>query len=146
MNLGSLQQFSVLMMSTSSDIDFEFPTSAQSQAFLSLMQELRAGLDAWAVKKGETNPYQLTVSHPSVASHDKLVHAVIIDGELCWCRQLQESDGRWHGQDSYFLEPDGVPSPISMSLQKGLTHYVFNRLTTTPDRGSRSPTTKQTCT
>lgn len=34
------------------DIDFEYPTAAQSNDFASLLSELRAGLDAHASSKG----------------------------------------------------------------------------------------------
>ncbi|KAG8781947.1 hypothetical protein FRC12_021384 [Ceratobasidium sp. 428] len=45
------------------DIDYEFPTAgAQAQGFASLLKELRAGLDAHAAKKGETNPYLITAA------------------------------------------------------------------------------------
>ena len=46
-----------------SDIDFEYPTAgAQAQGYVSLLSELRTALNAHAAKKGETNPYQITVS------------------------------------------------------------------------------------
>ncbi|QRV95540.1 chitinase [Ceratobasidium sp. AG-Ba] len=48
------------------DIDFEYPTAgAQAQGFASLLKELRAGLDAHAAKKGETNPYLITAAVPA---------------------------------------------------------------------------------
>lgn len=47
-----------------SDIDFEYPTAgAQAQGFASLLSELRTALNNHAAKKGETNPYQITVGH-----------------------------------------------------------------------------------
>ncbi|EJD41329.1 glycoside hydrolase family 18 and carbohydrate-binding module family 5 protein [Auricularia subglabra TFB-10046 SS5] len=47
------------------DIDFEYPTAAQKSAFTSLINELRAALDAHARKKGETVPYLVTLAVPA---------------------------------------------------------------------------------
>ena len=45
------------------DIDFEYPASASDQtSFASLFTELRTAFNALAAKKGDTVPYQLTVS------------------------------------------------------------------------------------
>jgi hypothetical protein len=45
-----------------SDIDYEYPeTPEQASGYVSLLSELRSALDAHAKKKGESNPYQLSV-------------------------------------------------------------------------------------
>ncbi|KAG8691813.1 hypothetical protein FRC09_011524 [Ceratobasidium sp. 395] len=52
------------------DIDYEYPeTPEQAEGFVSLLSELRAGLDAHAKKKGETNPYQLSAAVPAGADN-----------------------------------------------------------------------------
>lgn len=45
------------------DIDWEFPASvAEGENFLSLLQELRAGLDRHAEEKQESEPYQISIA------------------------------------------------------------------------------------
>jgi chitinase len=44
------------------DIDFEYPTAENSQAFGSLLQELRTAFDQHAESKGDTVPYQITAA------------------------------------------------------------------------------------
>jgi GH18 family chitinase len=45
-----------------SDIDYEYPeTPEQASGYVSLLSELRSALDAHAKRKGESNPYQLSV-------------------------------------------------------------------------------------
>ncbi|KAF8317680.1 glycoside hydrolase family 18 and carbohydrate-binding module family 5 protein [Clavulina sp. PMI_390] len=51
------------------DVDFEYPTAAQKADFVSLMAELRAGLDAHAHSKGDHVPYQLTAAVPAGAAN-----------------------------------------------------------------------------
>ncbi|EPQ28013.1 uncharacterized protein PFL1_04340 [Pseudozyma flocculosa PF-1] len=47
------------------DIDWEFPNSAaEAAAYVSLLKELRAGLDAYAARVGHSNPYLLTIAAP----------------------------------------------------------------------------------
>ena len=54
----------------SSDIDWEYPADgAQADALVALLKETRAALDALAKKKGDTVPYQLSVS---LINHDEL--------------------------------------------------------------------------
>lgn len=49
-----------------SDIDYEYPAAgAQAQGYAALLSELRTALNNLAAKKGETNPYQITVSRSS---------------------------------------------------------------------------------
>lgn len=44
------------------DLDFEYPSSAaQGQGFADLITSLRSGFDSYASKKGDSNPYLLTV-------------------------------------------------------------------------------------
>ncbi|KAH7100682.1 glycoside hydrolase family 18 and carbohydrate-binding module family 5 protein [Auriculariales sp. MPI-PUGE-AT-0066] len=47
------------------DIDFEYPTSAQKSAFVSLISELRTALTTYMRNKGETNPYLISIAVPA---------------------------------------------------------------------------------
>ena len=50
------------LLTSTPDIDFEFPSAAQKAAFTSLITELRTALDQHAASKGESgNPYLLSV-------------------------------------------------------------------------------------
>jgi chitinase len=79
------------------DIDFEYPTAgAQAQGFASLLSELRTGLNNWASKKGESNPYQLTVAVPAGKSnYQNLLVSSMNPSLTMWNLMAYDYAGSW---------------------------------------------------
>lgn len=63
--LSFLQVYGDEFVSYHSDLDYEYATATDGQNFADLLTELRTAFDALATKKGDSTPYQLSVSRPS---------------------------------------------------------------------------------
>jgi GH18 family chitinase len=79
----------------SSDIDWEYPAAGeQAAAFVSLLAETRAALDAHAESKGDKIPYELSVSFLSCMRLLYAYYQMICAGCCaCWLLELPESVG-----------------------------------------------------
>jgi len=65
------------------DIDYEYPqTDEQAQGFVSLLKELRAGLDAHATKTGSNYKYLLTIAAPCGPDNYQKLHVAEMDKYL----------------------------------------------------------------
>ncbi|KDQ10640.1 carbohydrate-binding module family 5 protein [Botryobasidium botryosum FD-172 SS1] len=79
------------------DIDFEYPTAAQASAFTSLLSELRTALNNHASKKGETNPYQISVAVPAGPSNYQVLDIAGMDRSLTnWNLMAYDYSGSWN--------------------------------------------------
>ncbi|CAE6418529.1 unnamed protein product [Rhizoctonia solani] len=79
------------------DIDYEYPdTPQQASGFVSLLSEMRAGLDAHAKRKGESNPYQLSAAVPAGAANYQNLHAAEMNQYLTlWNLMAYDYAGAW---------------------------------------------------
>ncbi|EUC67668.1 glycoside hydrolase family 18 and carbohydrate-binding module family 5 protein [Rhizoctonia solani AG-3 Rhs1AP] len=79
------------------DIDYEYPdTPALASGFVSLLSEMRAGLDAHAKKKGESNPYQLSAAVPAGAANYQSLRAAEMNQYLTmWNLMAYDYAGAW---------------------------------------------------
>ncbi|CAE7191855.1 unnamed protein product [Rhizoctonia solani] len=79
------------------DIDYEYPdTTERASGFVSLLSEMRAGLDAHAKKKGESNPYQLSAAVPAGAANYQVLQTAQMNQYLTmWNLMAYDYAGAW---------------------------------------------------
>ncbi|KAF9519413.1 glycoside hydrolase family 18 protein [Hydnum rufescens UP504] len=78
------------------DLDFEYPTATQASDFVSLLSELRAGLDAYASWKGDTTPYEISAAVPAgSANYQNLLIADMDKILTSWNLMAYDYAGSW---------------------------------------------------
>ncbi|KAF8678932.1 glycosyl hydrolase 18 family [Rhizoctonia solani] len=85
------------------DIDWEYPAAGeQADAFVALLKETRAGLDAHAKSKGDTVPYQLNAAVPAGAQNYQNLKVKDMDKYLnYWTLMGYDYSGSWSSVSDY---------------------------------------------
>ncbi|CAE7085279.1 unnamed protein product [Rhizoctonia solani] len=85
------------------DIDWEYPTAgAQANAFVALVKETRAGLDAHAKSKGDTIPYELSIAVPAGAKNYQHLKVKEMDPYVThWNLMAYDYSGPWSTVSDY---------------------------------------------
>ncbi|GAB1523456.1 Chitinase 4 [Rhizoctonia solani] len=85
------------------DIDWEYPAAGeQAEAFVALLKETRAGLDAHAKSKGDTVPYQLNAAVPAGAQNYQNLKVKDMDKYLnYWTLMGYDYSGSWSSVSDY---------------------------------------------
>ncbi|KAG9123408.1 hypothetical protein FRC07_014981 [Ceratobasidium sp. 392] len=99
------------------DIDWEYPTAGQSQAFVDLLKETRAALDAHAKKKGDKVPYELSVAVPAGSSNYQNLLVRQMDKYITtWNLMAYDYSGSWSSVSDYLANVyGGAYSGVSTS-------------------------------
>ncbi|KAG8779938.1 hypothetical protein FRC12_023687, partial [Ceratobasidium sp. 428] len=109
------------------DIDYEYPeTPEQATGFVSLLSELRAGLDAHAKKKGETNPYQLSAAVPAGAdNYQNLLVSQMNPYLTLWNLMAYDYAGAWSSVSDDQANLYG-PTQSGTSTDSTISWYTSN--------------------
>ncbi|KDN47896.1 hypothetical protein RSAG8_03316, partial [Rhizoctonia solani AG-8 WAC10335] len=84
------------------DIDWEYPAAgAQAEAFVALLNETRAALDALANKKGDTVPYQLSAAVPAGPQSQNLKVKEMDKYLTYWNLMAYDYSGSWSSVSDY---------------------------------------------
>ncbi|CAE6474409.1 unnamed protein product [Rhizoctonia solani] len=85
------------------DIDWEYPAAGeQADAFVMLLKETRAGLDAHAKSKGDKVPYQLNAAVPAGAQNYQNLKVKEMDKYLnYWALMAYDYCGPWSSASDY---------------------------------------------
>nr|ODN86143.1 chitinase [Cryptococcus depauperatus CBS 7841] len=108
------------------DIDYEYPKiSAEASAYVSLLHELRAGLEHLAQSKGKPpGQYQLTVAAPCGWDNMQILHVREMDQVLdFWNLMAYDFAGSWDsvvGHQANVYSPD----PNANSVDKSVRFYL----------------------
>ncbi|KAG9083488.1 hypothetical protein FRC06_004510 [Ceratobasidium sp. 370] len=99
------------------DIDWEYPTGDQSTAFVSLLEETRAALDAHAKSKGDMVPYELSVAVPAGPSNYQNLLVRQMDKYVTnWNLMAYDYSGSWSPVSDYLANVyGGAYSGVSTS-------------------------------
>ncbi|KAG8710853.1 hypothetical protein FRC11_004048 [Ceratobasidium sp. 423] len=90
------------------DIDWEYPTGEQGDAFVALLKETRAGLDAHAQSKGDTVPYELNAAVPAGAQNYQNLKVKEMDEYLTyWALMAYDYSGSWSTVSDYLANVYG---------------------------------------
>ncbi|CEL52591.1 Endochitinase 1 OS=Coccidioides immitis (strain RS) GN=CTS1 PE=3 SV=1 [Rhizoctonia solani AG-1 IB] len=91
------------------DIDWEYPAAGeQSEAFVALLKETRAGLDAHAKSKGDTVPYQLNAAVPAGSQNYQNLKVKDMDKYLnYWTLMAYDYSGSWSTVTDYLANVYG---------------------------------------
>jgi len=100
------------------DIDWEYPTANQTTAFVALLQETRAALDAHAESKGDEVPYELSVAVPAGApNYENLLVDQMDKYVTHWNLMAYDYSGSWSAVSDYLANVyGGAYSGVSTSI------------------------------
>ncbi|KAH7334719.1 glycoside hydrolase family 18 protein [Rhizoctonia solani] len=100
------------------DIDWEYPAAGeQAEAFVALLKETRAGLDAHAKSKGDKVPYQLNAAVPAGAQNYQNLKVKEMNKYLTyWALMAYDYSGSWSTVSDYLANVyGGAISGVSTS-------------------------------
>ncbi|CAE7219908.1 unnamed protein product [Rhizoctonia solani] len=116
------------------DIDWEYPAAGeQAEAFVALLKDTRAGLDAYAKSKGDTVPYELSASVPAGAQNYQNLKVNDMNKYLThWNLMAYDYSGSWsevsdHQANVYGGALSGVSTSASTKwyLEQGASKEKF---------------------
>ncbi|KAI5889332.1 glycoside hydrolase family 18 protein [Schizophyllum commune H4-8] len=108
------------------DVDYEYPQNdEQARGYVSLLAELRQGLDDYARRNGYNYKFLLTIAAPCGADNYNRLHVQEMDRYLdIWNMMAYDFAGSWDSvaghQSNLYGQPLSVSTAINWYLQKGV--------------------------